>query len=213
MRQHVTFLKAPLMKSLQSLHPLARACALAFSVAVATGLTVRPALAEADFNPYVHDQPYEAPQYVLPPPPVSKVHLTDNHDGTITDQNGMMWTQKDSYSDLGRCLNWYDSFEYVNNLKTGGHTDWRMPTSFEMYGIYDDTIENAMAWDHDPENPLHLNSLFAEGAAYWYWSIDRHETDLTHCCAPSFYFVKGFTNVRRLTDCMNGGVRAVRPAR
>jgi hypothetical protein len=124
-----------------------------------------------------------------------------------------MWTVKDSYADLGQCLNWYQSYDYVKSLRTGWHSDWRMPTSYEMYGIYDDTIENVMAWDHDPENPLHLDTRFADGAAYWYWSGDKEDTDLTDCCAPDFYFVKGFSNVRRLTDCANGGVRAVRNAR
>ncbi|MEE9499300.1 MAG: DUF1566 domain-containing protein [Nitrospinaceae bacterium] len=166
----------------------------------------------ADPSDYIHE-PYEAPPYVPPPPPQSKVHLTNNNDGTITDQQGLMWTQEDSYADLGQCLNWYQSYDYVKKLKTGGHNDWRMPTSWEMYGIYDDTLENVMAWDHDPENPLHLHTMFADGAAYWYWSGDKEDTDLTDCCAPAFYFVKGFSNVRVLSTCMNGGVRAVRNAR
>jgi hypothetical protein len=166
----------------------------------------------ADPSDYIHET-YEAPPYVPPPPPQSKVHLTNNNDGTITDQQGLMWTQEDSYADLGQCLNWYQSYDYVKELKTGGHNDWRMPTSWEMYGIYDDTLENVMAWDHDPENPLHLHTMFADGAAYWYWSGDKEDTNLTDCCAPAFYFVKGFSNVRVLSTCMNGGVRAVRNAK
>jgi Protein of unknown function (DUF1566) len=182
-------------------------------LAIALGFLFCPSSLLADFHPYVHDKPYEAPQYVPPPPPVSKVHLIDNKDGTITDQNGFMWTQKDSYADLGQCLNWYQADEYVKSLKTGGYNDWRMPTSWEMYGIYDDTIENVMAWDHDPENPLHLHALFGDGAAYWYWSIDKQDTDLADCCAPTFYFVTGLSNIRRMNLCMNGGVRAVRKAK
>ena len=177
------------------------------------GLLFFPPSVFADIKNYIHDKPYEAPQYVPPPPPQSKVKLTDNQDGTLTDQQGLMWTHKDSYADLGQCLNWYQSYDYVQSLKTGGHNDWRMPTTWEMYGIYDDTIENVMAWDHDPENPLHLNTMFADGAAYWYWSGEKEDTDLADCCAPAFYFVKGFSNVRVLSMCTNGGVRAVRNAR
>jgi len=179
-------------------------------IAVVFGFLFFPSSLFADASNYIQDKPFEAPPYVPPPPPKSKVHLTDNKDGTITDQNRLMWTHKDSYADLGKCLNWYQSYEYVKNLKTGGHSDWRMPTTWEMYGIYDDTVENVMAWDHDPENPLHLDKLFADGAAYWYWSGDKEDTDLTDCCAPSLYFAKGFSNVRRLSMCTNGGVRAVR---
>ncbi len=181
-------------------------------LALFIGLLLSPAALFADPKDYIH-KTYVAPQYVPPPPPVSKVHLTDNRDKTITDQNGLMWTVQDSYADLGHCLNWYQSDDYVKSLKTGGQTDWRMPTTEEMYGIYDDTIENVLAWDHDPENPLHLDASFADGAAYWYWSGDKADTDLTDCCAPIFYFVKGLSIVRRLTDCTNGGIRAVRDAR
>lgn len=181
-------------------------------LALIVGLLIFPASLFADPKDYIHE-PYVAPHYVPPPPPVSTVHLTDNQDSTLTDQNGLMWTVKDSYADLGQCLNWYQSYDYVKSLKTGGHTDWRMPTTEEMDGIYDDTIENVLTWDHDPKNPLHLHTLFADGAAYWYWSGDKEDTDLTDCCAPAYYFVKGFSNVRRLTTCMNGGVRAVRNAK
>ena len=186
---------------------------IVFGVSVSWLGMGHPVCAGDKFNPYVHNAPYEAPPWEPPPPPKSKVHLTDNHDGTITDQDGLMWTQKDSYADLGRCLNWYQAYEYVKNLKTGGYTDWRMPTSWEMFGIYDETVDNVMAWDHDKENPLHLSSLFADGAAYWYWSGDKQDTDLADCCAPSFYYAGGFSNVRRLSMCTNGGVRAVRPAK
>jgi len=167
----------------------------------------------ADPGPYLPRAPYEAPAYVPPPPPESKVHLTDNRDGTLTEGNGLMWTQKDSYADLGRCLNWYESEAYVKQLKTGGHSDWRMPTIIELYSIYDDTLENVMAWDHDRENPLHLDKRFADGAAYWYWSGEKQDTDLRDCCGTSLYFVASFANTRRLSTCANGGVRAVRQAR
>ncbi len=192
--------------------PLFRFRATLLRLAMIAGLLSFPSLMEADPKDYIHE-PYVAPHYVPPPPPVSKVHLTDHRNGTITDQNGLMWTVKDSYADLGQCLNWYQSYDYVKSLETGGHTDWRMPTTEELYGIYDDTIENVLAWDRDPKNPLRLHTLFADGAAYWYWSGDKADTDLTDCCAPAFYFVKGFSNVRRLSDCASGGVRAVRNAK
>jgi hypothetical protein len=192
-------------------HPFS--CKKLLWLAMIAGPLFFPPALFADVSNYIQKKPYEAPHYVPPTPPKSKVHLTDNKDGTITDQQGLMWTHKDSYADLGQCLNWYQSYDYVKSLKTGGHNDWRMPTSWEMYGIYDDTIENVTAWDHDPENPLHLDTLFADGAAYWYWSRDKEDTDLTDCCAPSFYFVTGLSTVRQLSMCTNGGVRAVRNAR
>ena len=154
---------------------------------------------------------YEAPLWVPPPPPQSRLHLLDNGDGTLTEtKTRLMWTQKDSYADLGKCLNWYQAKSYVENLKTGGHTDWRLPKVFEYGMIYDNTQENNMAWDHDPAQPLGLSKQFAEGAAYWYWSAEYDENNLADCCARVAYFVTGRAFTRNLANCTNGGVRAVR---
>lgn len=170
--------------------------------------------ATAEELPCRLDPPYEAPKYVDPPKEsLSKSVLQDNGDGTLTDSaTGMMWTQKDSYADLNRCLNFTEARQYINNLRTGGYDDWRIPTIKELATIYDDTQENVMAWDQDPEYPLALDSKFAKGAAYWYWTIDCGTTELTQCCAKTLYFVTGIIDMRRFELCNNGGVRAVRKA-
>lgn len=54
---------------------------------------------------------------------------------------------------------------------------------------------------------------FADGAAYWYWSSEYDETNLTDCCSRTLYFVKGVLNTRRFSYCQCGGVRAVRNIR
>lgn len=160
--------------------------------------------------------PYVAPPYVPPPELVlkSKVHLIDNKDGTLTDSyTGLMWAQNDSYAELGRCLTYIESIEYVKNLRTGGHTDWRIPTITELSTIYDDTKEYIGSWNHDPNYPLALDEKFGDGAAYWYWSSDCGTTLITQCCAKTLYFVTGLVHVRRFELCNNGGVRAVRNLR
>ena len=61
----------------------------------------------------------------------------DHEDGTITDTKiGLMWTNKDSYADLGKCLDWNKSRGYVSSLTRGGYNDWRMPTVEELKSIY-----------------------------------------------------------------------------
>ena len=165
-----------------------------------------PGVTNAEGNLHAPRAPYVAPPYVPPPPFPSRLNLIDNRDGTITEtKSKLMWTKKDSFADLGRCLNWYDSKSYVENLTTGGHNDWRMPEVWEYGEIYDNTESNVMAMDHDPGNPLALSALFADGAAYWYWSSEHGQ-----CCARTAYFVTGLPFVRTLDKCTKGGVRAVR---
>ncbi len=181
-------------------------------VALASLITAQMSFAEGSFS-CAPDLPYEAPQYVEPArePEISRLRLIENGDGTITDpDSGLQWTQKDSFADLGRCLAWQESMDYVEWLETAGHKDWRMPTIKELSTLYDPTKENNMAWDHNPEYPLMLDEKFADGAAYWYWSSDSGEVDPSKGCTRTLYFVKGLIHLRNLNQCNNGGVRAVR---
>lgn len=60
-----------------------------------------------------------------------------NGNNTVVDRKtGLTWTLLDSYSELGRCLDYPSAQDYVNNLRTGGYRDWRMPTANELVQIY-----------------------------------------------------------------------------
>ncbi|MCP5020493.1 MAG: DUF1566 domain-containing protein [bacterium] len=57
--------------------------------------------------------------------------LTDNSDGTITDNvTGLMWQQVD-----GGEMTWEDAVAYAATLSLGDHSDWRLPTSHEMLNL------------------------------------------------------------------------------
>jgi hypothetical protein len=132
----------------------------------------------------------------------------DDGNGVIKDtETSLMWTKKDSWSDLGKCLDWNDSRGYVSALRTGGYSDWRLATVKELRGIYEESKSNNMAYDHDSQYPLHLDSIFADGAAYYYWSSEEAGS----CCARFVTFHRGgrvYETSR--AHCDGAGVRAVR---
>ncbi len=180
-----------------------------FVLLVVAGIT-SPVFSASAWDP--DREAYEAPEYTSPPkaprPPSS---LQDNGNGIILDTaNHLMWTKKDSYADLHRCVDWREAKEYVGDLKTGGFDDWRMPTAKELLTLYDPHEDNILAWDSNPEYPLSLSALFSEGAAYWYWTNECGKMPLTKECAKTVYFFNGEVQVRRKELCNNGGVRAVR---
>jgi hypothetical protein len=54
-------------------------------------------------------------------------------DGTVLDvNNDLMWAAKDNGSDI----NWHDAKSYCEKYRGGGHTDWRMPTEYELGLVY-----------------------------------------------------------------------------
>lgn len=58
----------------------------------------------------------------------------DNQNGTITDKaTGLMWQQ----SDDGNTYDWENALSYAENLRLGGHSDWRMPNAKELQSIID----------------------------------------------------------------------------
>lgn len=155
----------------------------------------------------VHAEVKSLFNFLISNPVAEGDHYTDNGDETITDtKTGLMWTKKDSFADLGKCLDWNDSKSYVSELRTGSHSDWRLPTLKELETIYERTKSNVMTYDNNKQYPLHLDSIFANGAAYGYWSSNTAGS----CCALSLVFYYGNVLKEQRTYCNDGGVRAVR---
>jgi hypothetical protein len=127
----------------------------------------------------------------------------DNGNGTISDaRSGLMWGKLDSYADLGKCLDWNSSTSYVKGFAAGGHSDWRLPTIAELKGIYEESKTNKDFSD----NLIHLDSIFAIGGAFWYWTSEQD----TKCCAYYVDFYGGFSYHDTRDYCSGGGVRPVR---
>ena len=127
----------------------------------------------------------------------------DHVDGTITDtKTGLMWTKKDSYADLGKCLDWNKSRSYVSSLTTGGYNDWRMPTVEELKSIYEKS-KNNKTYSGDT---IHSDPIFASGGGHYYWSSETKGSSR----AREVFFHYGSAGDSNRDDCSNGGVRAVR---
>jgi formylglycine-generating enzyme required for sulfatase activity len=90
---------------------------------------------------------------------------TNNGNGTVTDNvTGLMWQQSDSGE-----LTVEAAQVYCDTLTLGGYTDWRMPTSHELYGIINE----------DRLNPALDTLIFKKTVAEYWWSSDRRPDDST----------------------------------
>jgi len=130
----------------------------------------------------------------------------DNGNGTITDTKmNLMWTKKDSYVDLGKCLSWNDSKEYVRNLKTGNYNDWRLPTMKDMKTIFEKSKSGNMAFINSIKTPIHLDSIFADGAGL-FWSSE----ELGYTSVLVMNYENGSPYGVDKNSCSDKAVRAVR---
>ena len=88
---------------------------------------------------------------------------TDNGDGTISDKvTGLMWQQGDSGTQT-----WETATNYPSTLTLGGYSDWRLPTSHELYSIIRQGASNPA---------LNTNFFPSTGAEYW-WSRETQAND------------------------------------
>ncbi len=79
----------------------------------------------------------------------------NNGNGTFTDQNtGKTWCMLDSDIVLGKCLDHASALRYANSLRTGGFSDWRLPSFSELAAIY----------KNDP--------FFPVNGSKWFWTSE-----------------------------------------
>jgi hypothetical protein len=76
-----------------------------------------------------------------------------NGDGTFKDlATGLTWCLLDSYQELGGCVTFDGAVKYVQGLRSGGHSAWRLPSASELASLY-------------KQEPY-----FPDSGAQWYWS-------------------------------------------
>lgn len=138
---------------------------------------------------------------------------TDNGDGTVTDNvTGLIWQKEDDgyvYSYLsGAWLQNYDAENVCVQLRTGGYSDWRLPTKKELMSIADYSV---------PYPGPAINSAYfpnTKSAAYWSstrdgfyeyywhnWGVDFSDGGTS--IYPDYYF--GGTSASLYVRCVRGG--------
>ena len=90
------------------------------------------------------------------------------NDGTVQDtRTNLMWAAKDNGSDI----NWLRAMRYCENYRGGNYTDWRMPTQYELAGLYDSALTG--------KNGNKLTDLI-EMTQSWVWSSDTRGSEAAY---------------------------------
>jgi len=102
----------------------------------------------------------EDADFIINPP-----SFTLNGDGTVTDNNtGLMWQQTD-----GGEMTWENATSYCSNLALAGHSDWRLPTGIELFGIN----------NYNHLNPALNTVYFTTTTADYWWTSETQVDDIT----------------------------------
>jgi len=97
--------------------------------------------------------------------------FTDNGDGTVTDNvTGLMWQQAD-----GGEMTWEGALTYAEALTLGGHGDWRLPFSHELFSIL----------NHGSINPALDTSVFIASSAQYWWCGNTRIDDASRVWAAN----------------------------
>lgn len=87
----------------------------------------------------------------------------DNRDGTVTDSiTGLIWQQTD-----GGEMTWERAKVYAEQLQLGGHQDWRLPTSLELFSLM----------DHSRNGPAMNVTYFPRSEARYWWTDSPRADD------------------------------------
>lgn len=94
--------------------------------------------------------------------------------GVVTDSaTGLMWAARDN----GKDINWSNARAYCANYTGGGYTDWRLPTTNELEGLYKVgirysssdiiNITDCCPWAIETSGSRAATFLFNRGTRYW----------------------------------------------
>jgi hypothetical protein len=154
--------------------------------------------------------------------PTPGPRFTDNGDGTVTDtQNGLMW-EKLSFDltihDVKNMYTWdaatTTKIATLNSHSFAGHTDWRLPTIYELETVVDYGQSNPAtdaAFNHHCEVGCKGIDCSCTDIYHGpYWTSTDYAYDPAHAWGVAFGGGGGFISAFEKTEV--GDVRAVRTA-
>ena len=139
---------------------------------------------------------------------INPMSYTDNGNGTVTDNNtGLMWQKQDD----GDTYNWYEasgtyhetsnptSINVCGELRTGGYTDWRLPSKKELVTI----VNYAIPYPAPMIDPVFSNTKLPP-----YWSSTPGSNNTSIAWFVSFALegvITGLKSAGHFVRCVRGG--------
>lgn len=131
--------------------------------------------------------------------------LTDNGDGTITDNaTGLMWLQDDN----GEGLLWQNALAYAESYEFAGYSDWRLPDSKELQSIVDYTRSPATTNSAAIDPLFNCTQIINEAGELdypWYHSSTTHESMSSGGAAVYVAFGRSLGNMDGWIDIHGAG--------
>jgi formylglycine-generating enzyme required for sulfatase activity len=104
--------------------------------------------------------PGEDADFLINPP-----SFTDNVDGTVTDNiTRLLWQKTD-----GGEMTWENAATFCSNLLLANYSDWRLPTSLELFSIN----------NYNHLNPALNTDYFTNTQAEYWWSSETQKDDVS----------------------------------
>lgn len=116
----------------------------------------------------------------------------------VDNTTGLMWSRASSSESMTHAA----AEEYCKNLRTGGFSDWRLPTVEELF----------LLADRSRFRPAIDTDAFPDTKSDWYWTASPDASDPAYAWFVSFYNGDASINHRDY-DAFVRAVRSVAPAR
>jgi len=104
-----------------------------------------------------------------------RVRFVDNGDGTVTDRKtNLMWIKNGRRMEFTSALTWWDAVKKSDDIKVGGHDDWRLPTIEEWRSLIDPNQEYPAMVEPNPFENIVTHMP--------YWSVTEFFYGRRHTC-------------------------------